>query len=88
MFEQFKDCKSFTKTSETSAKNFPNSHLLGIDICDDVIAEAREEVSKQNLTNLKFEVQDATNLPDEWTNNFEWLRIANVYHVLRASEFH
>jgi ubiquinone/menaquinone biosynthesis C-methylase UbiE len=47
------------------AKAFPRSRFTGYDIAADAIDRAREEAAKMGLTNARFEVQDATKLPDD-----------------------
>ncbi|MEM1253359.1 MAG: class I SAM-dependent methyltransferase [Cyanobacteria bacterium P01_H01_bin.21] len=42
------------------AKLFPNSQFRGIDLSESAIATAREERQRRTLSNIQFEVQDAT----------------------------
>lgn len=46
-------------------KEFPNVQITGIDISEIAIIKANEEKNKLNLSNINFQVADATNLPFE-----------------------
>ena len=44
------------------ARAFPESHFLGIDLCEDAVAAGRTEASSLGLTNARFERRDAAEL--------------------------
>lgn len=44
------------------AQVFPNSRFLGYDLCTDAIAAARDEANQMQLTNVRFESRDITQL--------------------------
>ncbi len=47
------------------ASAYPASNFTGFDIAEDAIERAREEASEMGLSNVRFEVQDATALPGD-----------------------
>lgn len=44
------------------ARRFPASRFAGYDLCADAIEAARDDLARARLTNLRFEVRDATDL--------------------------
>lgn len=46
------------------AAEYPGSRFTGYDIAEDAIERAKAEAQEMSLSNVKFEVQDATRLPD------------------------
>jgi 2-polyprenyl-3-methyl-5-hydroxy-6-metoxy-1,4-benzoquinol methylase len=46
------------------AREFPRSRFVGYDLCDEAIERAHAESDRQGLSNVRFEVRDATALGD------------------------
>ena len=53
-------------TTTIMAKAFPNSEFVGLDFHEQSIEAAREHAAAHNLSNLKFEVSLAKELPDKY----------------------
>ena len=64
------------------AAKFPNSKFIGFDLSETAIQQARSKAKEQNITNVTFEVQDATQLPPDWTNRFEYVFVHDLIHDL------
>jgi SAM-dependent methyltransferase len=47
------------------ARTFPNSHFVGYDLSEEVIARARAEAQEHGTANARFELKDAATLDEE-----------------------
>ena len=68
------------------AENLPNSTFLGFDISEHSIAIAAKKCKEKQLSNLVFEVQDACNMPEEWTGSFDLFTVFDVVHDVPDSK--
>ena len=64
------------------AHHFPNSSVVGLDIIKDAIEFARDETKKTNLKNVEFVCGDATAMPAEWANTFDYVFTYDGVHDL------
>ncbi|KAK3578038.1 hypothetical protein CHS0354_039585 [Potamilus streckersoni] len=64
------------------AKLYPNSSFIGLEYADSVVERARENVRQKGVTNMTIEQGDALNLPDSWTEQFDWVFVYEVIHDL------
>ena len=64
------------------AKKFPSSHFWASDICPDAIANANKTKAQEDVTNVTYEVQDATALPTAWSERFDLVVVVDVIHDL------
>ena len=64
------------------AKQFPNSKFFASDICPEAIAKANTLKASENLSNVTYEVQDASSLPADWSNRFDLVVVYDVIHDL------
>uniref|UniRef100_A0A914Q6B0 Methyltransferase domain-containing protein n=1 Tax=Panagrolaimus davidi TaxID=227884 RepID=A0A914Q6B0_9BILA len=62
------------------AQHFPKCNFTGIDIGVKGIERAKEIAKKKNLKNVKFEVISGEEMPEEWTNKFDWVMSWNSIH--------
>ncbi len=60
------------------ARMFPKSRFLGIDLCQDAIALARQHASEERLTNIKFEAKDDTQI--EGSARFDLITAFDAVH--------
>ena len=60
------------------AKRFPNSRFTGYDIGNAAISWAKEEVKRQELTNLQFEVKNAAEISED--NSYDWITAFDSIH--------
>lgn len=77
------------------ASLFPQSRFTGYDLSEDAIAFAQAEAQRQNLTNLHFQIQDATHFDEieqyDWITTFDAIHdqarpdlvLKNIYKALR-----
>ncbi len=49
----------------TMARAFPNSRFVGYDLSEEGVARGRSEAEEHGLSNVRFEVRDATNLDEK-----------------------
>ncbi|XP_072167566.1 S-adenosylmethionine-dependent methyltransferase Rv2258c-like [Diadema setosum] len=68
------------------AQRFPDSTFYGLDISQEAIGEARAEASRLSLTNCRFMVQDASSLPDTWSNTFHLVTFYDAFHDMPRPE--
>ena len=62
------------------AQKFPNSKFWASDIGESEIVKCNEMKAEKNLTNVTYEVQDATKLPEDWTEKFDLIVCYDVIH--------
>jgi ubiquinone/menaquinone biosynthesis C-methylase UbiE len=62
------------------ARQFPKSVFTGIDMSSDLMEIALATKSRENITNVSFHLQDATELPQSWYNTFDYVMIRDVLH--------
>jgi len=62
------------------AQKFPNSKFWASDIGESEIKKCNEMKAEKGLTNVIYEVQDATKLPEEWTGKFDLALCYDVIH--------
>jgi SAM-dependent methyltransferase len=46
-------------------KTFPESRIVGYDLCDDAIFAAQEEAEREGLENVRFEIKDVTTFNEQ-----------------------
>ncbi len=54
------------------AEHFPTSTFYGIDIDDGAIEKAKSLANEKHLNNALFSFQDATELPPDWSDSFDY----------------
>ena len=64
------------------AQVFPNSQFTGYDLCEDAIAAARAEADRLQLTNVRFESRDITQL--EEPHRYDLVTAFDVIHDQKA----
>ena len=64
----------------TTAPKFPKSTFYGVDVNELGILEARKQAESRGIPNVKFEVEDAAQLPEEWSEKFEAAFLFKVFH--------
>ncbi|XP_030850727.1 uncharacterized protein LOC586122 [Strongylocentrotus purpuratus] len=64
------------------AEHYPRSRFVGIEIGEDSVKSARDLANVKNLTNVEFHCIDATTLPKDWANTFDYVFFHNVIHDL------
>ena len=62
------------------APKFTNSTFYGVDISERGILEAREKATSRGITNVRFQVEDAAQLPHEWSDKFDAIFLFDVLH--------
>uniref|UniRef100_A0AC35GQF6 Methyltransferase domain-containing protein n=1 Tax=Panagrolaimus sp. PS1159 TaxID=55785 RepID=A0AC35GQF6_9BILA len=62
------------------ARRFPKCNFTGIDISESAIKRAKEVAKEMNLANVNFKVISGEEMPDEWTNKFDWVFSWNAIH--------
>ena len=60
------------------AKHFPNSRFKGLDFSDEAIQAARSKASRDGLSNVIFEVQDAATLDE--VDAYDWIVTFDAIH--------
>jgi 2-polyprenyl-3-methyl-5-hydroxy-6-metoxy-1,4-benzoquinol methylase len=60
------------------AADFPNTHFLGYDLCEDAIAAARNQAQREGLKNVRFEVRDVSRI--EETEKFDLITAFDAIH--------
>ncbi|XP_072174260.1 uncharacterized protein [Diadema setosum] len=66
--------------SRNIALNFPQSKVTGLDISEEALKYAKEAASAKNLTNLDYVYGDASSMPEDWTNTFDYAFVYDVVH--------
>jgi len=74
-------CSEGIMTSILATK-FPNSKFWASDIGESEITKCNKLKAEKNLTNVTYEIQDATQLPAEWTGKFDLAVCYDVIHDL------
>ncbi|KAL3878394.1 hypothetical protein ACJMK2_030750 [Sinanodonta woodiana] len=64
------------------AKLFTNSTFTGLEYTDSGVERAKENVRQKGISNMTIEQGDALNLPDSWTEQFDWVFVYDVIHDL------
>lgn len=64
------------------AEMFPRSRFTGYDLCEDAIAAARREAQRRELTNIRFEARDVTDLGAR--HRFDLITGFDVIHDQKA----
>ncbi|KAL3878392.1 hypothetical protein ACJMK2_030748 [Sinanodonta woodiana] len=64
------------------AKHFPNSTFIGLEYDEAAVEKARDNIHKNGLCNISIEQGDALNLPESWTEQFDWVFVYDVMHDL------
>jgi len=62
------------------AEKFPSCNFIGIDLCQDAIEKAQLLAVDKGLSNTRFEAHDACALPDDWTNQHDYVIIYDSVH--------
>ena len=62
------------------ATRFPKSIVWGLDISVEGITKATTRAEQQGLKNVHFKVQDVCNMPDDWTNKWDFMCILDSAH--------
>uniref|UniRef100_A0A914Q1B9 Methyltransferase domain-containing protein n=1 Tax=Panagrolaimus davidi TaxID=227884 RepID=A0A914Q1B9_9BILA len=62
------------------ARRFPKCNFTGIDISGSAIKRAKEVAKEMNLANVNFKVISGEEMPEEWTNKFDWVFSWNAIH--------
>ena len=62
------------------AEQFPNSTIWGLDISEEGINMARKDAETRGLKNVRFEVQDISNMSTDWTNKWDLIYMNDVLH--------
>ncbi|XP_071478004.1 S-adenosylmethionine-dependent methyltransferase Rv2258c-like [Diadema antillarum] len=66
--------------SRNIALHFPQSKVTGLDISEEALKYAKEAASAKNLTNLDYVYGNASSMPEDWTNTFDYAFIYDVVH--------
>ncbi|XP_033634686.1 uncharacterized protein LOC117295970 [Asterias rubens] len=61
-------------------QEFPNSSILGVDICNHATQAAQKGIAKHSLTNVKFLQMDAHDIPDDWEGRFKYILAWDSIH--------
>lgn len=59
---------------------FPNSDICGLDIMEESVKIGREGAEKLQMKNVKFAVGDATKMPADWDNKFDFVFCHDCIH--------
>ncbi len=62
------------------AEDFPQSTVVSIDICQEFIDRCQKEAMQRNIHNVQFKLQDATFLPPDWSERFDYIIANNTIH--------
>lgn len=60
------------------AEKYPNSQFLGIDLCEEPIEKANDQVREKGLQNIQFRVQDLTDFESD--QSFDLITAFDVIH--------
>lgn len=78
------------------SKTFQSASITGVDVAEGGIEKAkrnaeedgscskkaRRNAEDRNCSNVNFRLQSITDLPDDWTNTFDWIILWDVLHDL------
>ena len=64
------------------AKRYPNSHITGLEYSDKILKVAEEVTQKENVENIAYIKGDAHNLPQKWTEKFDFVLVHDLLHDL------
>ena len=64
------------------AKKYPTSRFVGCDFSEKAIERAMNGFMDPDLSNLSYELQDASKLPSDWTESFDVVLVRDVIHDL------
>ena len=59
---------------------FRKTQVYGVDIGEDAIELAKAAAEKKSVTNCHFRVADISNMPDDWTEKFDYVFMVEVLH--------
>ncbi|XP_071510508.1 S-adenosylmethionine-dependent methyltransferase Rv2258c-like [Diadema antillarum] len=62
------------------ASHFPNCSAVGVDIGEDAIEYATEYARTKNVGNVKYVCADASKMPAEWTDTFDFALFFKTLH--------
>ncbi|XP_035680098.1 uncharacterized protein LOC118418330 [Branchiostoma floridae] len=68
------------------ARSFPNSTYYGIDLSAEAVSMAKKEAAARGITNVICDVGDATKLPDDWSEKFDYVITLSTIHDVNAPE--
>ncbi|WAQ99294.1 Y2258-like protein [Mya arenaria] len=64
------------------SQRFSNSTFVGLDFSESAIEMANRDKAERGLSNVTFQVGDAHNLQEDWTEDFDMVFVYNVLHDL------
>ncbi|XP_052796210.1 S-adenosylmethionine-dependent methyltransferase Rv2258c-like [Mya arenaria] len=64
------------------AQRFSNSTFVGLDYSETAVEMANKDKAERGLSNVTFQVGDAHNLPEDWTEGFDMVFVYDVLHDL------
>ncbi|XP_022105230.1 uncharacterized protein LOC110987100 [Acanthaster planci] len=68
-------------------KAFPQSSIVGVDLCSHAVAEAKKAATAQQLTgNVHFVEMDAHDIPDDWEGRFHYVLAWDSIHDMARPE--
>ncbi|CAJ0918668.1 unnamed protein product, partial [Mesorhabditis belari] len=59
---------------------YPKSEFIGLDLVEEAIKSANEHKEEEGTKNSSYVCCDATKLPDEWSNTFDFVTIFDACH--------
>ncbi|KAI8520230.1 hypothetical protein Bbelb_034870 [Branchiostoma belcheri] len=68
------------------ARRFPNSTYYGVDVSAEAVGMARREAAAKGITNVICDVVDATKLPEDWSEKFDYIVTLSTIHDVPAPE--
>ena len=68
------------------ARMFPKSTIVGSDICEEEVKLAEQKARQEGISNLSFQVQDCTALPEDWTDKWDLFFAIDVFHDLPRTD--
>ena len=69
------------------ASNYPDTHVVGIDVSPQMIHLARSTAKAQKLNNITFLVMDATNLEELEDNGFDFVNARMINAFLKPDQW-
>ena len=64
------------------AKRFPNSHFIGLEYAQRGLTISQESLAISKLRNIEFIQGNALDMPESWTESFDWVFVYDTLHDL------
>ena len=68
------------------ASRFPNSMVYNAEVCEEAVKKGREDAERLGLSNAIHEAHDASDLPSDWSEKFDYVFVNDVIHDMSYSD--